>query len=119
MVDLIENRVYVQMDKFTLTAFDRKYAFVCELSTNFSIKTTTNPPILISSTLSADEREIRRRPISPTNNLWENNILRSTSLIPIIPQNMPTKSLLKIFNKKFYFILFSYKNSNASVTILW
>uniref|UniRef100_A0A1I7XZ78 ZP domain-containing protein n=1 Tax=Steinernema glaseri TaxID=37863 RepID=A0A1I7XZ78_9BILA len=32
VVDTIENRVYVQMDKWTQTAADRQYSFVCEMA---------------------------------------------------------------------------------------
>lgn len=76
------------MDKFTLTGFDRKYAFVCELSALSSSNSNLSPS-LTTPTLNVEDHEIRRRPISPTNGLWDKSILSVTSITPIIPQNAP------------------------------
>uniref|UniRef100_A0A915CZV3 ZP domain-containing protein n=1 Tax=Ditylenchus dipsaci TaxID=166011 RepID=A0A915CZV3_9BILA len=54
VVDMVENRVYVQMDKYTLTAADKKYAFVCELA-----------PIPSSGVQLLDNsNEVRRSPVT-------------------------------------------------------
>lgn len=83
VVDMIENRVYVQMDKYTMSAADHKYAFVCELAPtpiegNGGGGDFSPPDEILSHT-----NEIRRRPVMGP--------------LPIVPQNAPKGLLNALF----------------------
>ncbi|KAK0416884.1 hypothetical protein QR680_012735 [Steinernema hermaphroditum] len=73
IVDTIENRVYVQMDKWTQTASDRQYSFVCEMAAP-----------------TAPDSDLRRHPVGPSS---PNNILypfdAPAPLHPIVPVPSP------------------------------
>ncbi|TKR77719.1 hypothetical protein L596_018640 [Steinernema carpocapsae] len=79
VVDTIENRVYVQMDKWTQTAADRQYSFVCEMAA-----------------LIVANGDLRRHPVAPNS---ENHILHTfdAPLHPIVPVPQPSIHLPTFF----------------------
>uniref|UniRef100_A0A7E4UVQ6 ZP domain-containing protein n=1 Tax=Panagrellus redivivus TaxID=6233 RepID=A0A7E4UVQ6_PANRE len=76
VIDTVENRIYVQMEKFTQTSLDRQYSFLCELVHSHAllgINGAGHP---------GQTNEIRR---SPARSYVNNNLPVVSNQAPIVP----------------------------------
>jgi len=101
MIDYVENRVHVQIDKYTLSTYDKKYAFVCELAPPAPAPAFHPFSQSVSNTVGVEEpgsaREIRRHPSLPSaivpSNSRDHSPFTSPFNMPIkriIPENLPS-----------------------------
>ncbi|PAV59138.1 hypothetical protein WR25_10810 [Diploscapter pachys] len=72
MIDQMENRVYVQMDKNMQTASDKQFSFVCQLAN-------------ANNQSSSSGNDIRRHPVSP---ISQSDSYISPPQSPIVPQKV-------------------------------
>lgn len=79
------------MDKYSMTGFDKKYAFICELTP--SGNTIDNP--------TNDVNEIRRKQVYSYPDV---NRIKTTKMQPIVPKNIPNKGIFLIIFLKLFFL---------------